>query len=85
VCSPAFTDQAHVGQITVGGPVCVERLGAFVRSRVGGRVRNLHVVAAANGVVLRGRAATYYAKQLAQHAVMEATDLPIVANEIEVV
>jgi len=33
---------------------------------------------------LRGRAKTYYAKQLAQHAVMEATDLPVLANEIEV-
>jgi hypothetical protein len=34
--------------------------------------------------VLRGRARTYYAKQLAQHAVMQATALPILRNEIEV-
>ena len=27
---------------------------------------------------------TYYAKQLAQHAVMEMTEVPILANEIEV-
>jgi len=33
---------------------------------------------------LRGQVHTYYAKQLAQHAVMETTGLPILANEIEV-
>jgi hypothetical protein len=37
-----------------------------------------------DGFVLQGRAPTYYAKQLAQHAVMEASDVPIKANEIEV-
>ena len=36
------------------------------------------------GLVLRGHAHTYYAKQLAQQAVMETTSLPIQANEIEV-
>ena len=37
--------------------------------------------------ILRGSAATYYIKQLAQHLVreiMETTNLPILANEIEV-
>ena len=37
------------------------------------------------GLVLQGHAHTYYAKQLAQHAVMDAIELPIRANEIEVV
>jgi hypothetical protein len=36
------------------------------------------------GVILRGHSQTYYAKQLAQQAVMEATRLRILANEIEV-
>jgi hypothetical protein len=35
-------------------------------------------------LILRGRAHTYYAKQLAQHAVMEVIELRIVTNEIEV-
>jgi hypothetical protein len=35
-------------------------------------------------LVLQGQAHTYYAKQLAQHALLEATRLPIRANEIEV-
>jgi len=34
--------------------------------------------------VLQGRTRTYHAKQLAQHAVMEITELPILANEIRV-
>jgi hypothetical protein len=36
------------------------------------------------GVILRGQTHTYYAKQLAQDAVLELGGLPIVANEIEV-
>ncbi len=35
-------------------------------------------------LVLRGFARTYHAKQLAQHAVMTETEMPILANEIEV-
>ena len=37
-----------------------------------------------NGLILQGYAFTYYAKQLAQHAIMQATRLPILANDIEV-
>jgi hypothetical protein len=57
---------------------------ARVRSRLAGRVRELRVEACADGLVLEGWTATYYAKQLAQHAVMEVTRLPIVRNGIEV-
>jgi hypothetical protein len=62
----------------------VTELEARVRCRLSGQVRDFRLVVGDNGVTLRGRARTYYAKQLAQHAVMEATDLPIMANEIEV-
>jgi hypothetical protein len=55
-----------------------------VQCRLGGQVRGLRLVATDKGLLLRGRTHTYYAKQLAQHAVMEATGLPILANEIEV-
>jgi hypothetical protein len=55
-----------------------------LRCRLGGRILELHLVPRGNGLVLRGRSYTYYAKQLAQHAVMEATETPLVANEIEV-
>lgn len=36
------------------------------------------------GLVLHGFAPTFYAKQLAQHAAMEVSGLPVLANEIEV-
>jgi hypothetical protein len=57
---------------------------AHIQSRLSGRIRGLQVLRKTNGLILRGRTRTYYAKQLAQHAVMAATDLPILANEIEV-
>ena len=44
----------------------------------------MRLVVVDKGLILRGYAHTYYAKQLAQHWVMEATRLPILANEIEV-
>jgi hypothetical protein len=59
-------------------------LETFVRNRLSGRVLDLRVLLQDDGVVLCGHTHTYYAKQLAQHAVMKATDRPIVANLIEV-
>jgi hypothetical protein len=57
---------------------------ARVVCRLGGRVRSFQLVVRDKGLILQGQAYTYYAKQLAQHAVMEATGLPILANEIDV-
>ena len=61
-----------------------ERLENMLLRRLGNRIRDLRVVLMADGLVLQGRTATYYAKQVAQHVAMEVADLPIVANEIEV-
>jgi hypothetical protein len=47
-------------------------------------VRAFRLVVCDEGLILQGHASTYYAKQLAQQAVMAGTTLPIVANEIEV-
>jgi hypothetical protein len=55
-----------------------------VHRRLDRRIRNLQVIAHGHGLILRGHAPTYYAKQLAQHAVMEASPRRILANEIEV-
>lgn len=55
-----------------------------VQGRLSGRVRSLQLYVHKFGIVLRGFARTYHAKQLAQHAVMSETDVPILANEIEV-
>lgn len=59
-------------------------LEAHVQLRLSGQVRNFRVRKGDRGLILSGQGRTYYAKQLAQHAVMEATDLPILANEIEI-
>lgn len=60
------------------------RIEEHVRCRLAGLVRDFQLVFRDQGLVLCGRVRTYYAKQLAQHAVMEASSLPIRANEIEV-
>lgn len=61
----------------------------YVRSRVenelSGRLRHFDLQFRGRGLVLFGRTRTYYGKQLAQHAVMRATDLPVLENQIEVV
>lgn len=62
----------------------VDSLEASIQHRLGGRVRNLRVRVQGSGIVLEGHAATYHAKQLAQHAAMELASLPILANDIEV-
>jgi hypothetical protein len=56
---------------------------AHLQSRLNGRVRHLRLELC-DGLVLAGYARTYYAKQLARHAVMEVSDVPIRANDIEV-
>ncbi len=55
-----------------------------VQFRLNGRVRDFRLALLNGGLILRGSTRTYYSKQLAQHAVMEAVDLPIIANDIEV-
>jgi hypothetical protein len=62
----------------------VRQIEQLVLRRLNGRVRSLKLTVRDDGLVLRGHSRTYYAKQLAQHAVMELTKLRIRANEIEV-
>ncbi len=47
-------------------------------------IRNLRVEVSRQGVLLRGRCDTYYAKQLAQHAAMSMPGGSRVTNSIEV-
>jgi hypothetical protein len=62
----------------------IAQLAANTAEKLRGRLSGLQLELHAGGVVLRGTAQSFYAKQLAQHAVMIGTDLPIVRNEIEV-
>jgi hypothetical protein len=60
------------------------RAEEHIQCRLSGRVRDFRLLVRDQGLVLQGHAHTYYAKQLAQHAVMETLRLVIQANEIEV-
>jgi len=62
----------------------LQRALALLRQRLGGRLWKLHVEFQGERVVLRGHALSYYAKQLAQHTIMEELGLPVLANMIEV-
>jgi hypothetical protein len=62
----------------------LDRLAADAAEKLRGRVAGLRIEPCGAGVVLRGTARSFYAKQLAQHAVMNGVRLPIVRNDIEV-
>jgi hypothetical protein len=62
----------------------INNLEGKVRRRLNGRVCDFRLLLQDNGLILQGYAFTYYAKQLAQHTIMQATRLPILANDIEV-
>jgi hypothetical protein len=79
-----MTGQTSASPILPPGLPELEQLETRVQARLNGRVRHFRLVVRGCGLVLTGQARTYYAKQLAQHAVMEATALPILANEIDV-
>lgn len=61
-----------------------ELVEQLVAARTGGRIRDLRVDVEDRGVVLSGRTATYYNKQLATHAVLDQLDGVSLSNEIEV-
>jgi hypothetical protein len=82
--SVAWSDGMETPLLTVDVPEKEEELEMLLQNRLGGRVHDLRVVLRPDGLILQGHAATYHAKQLAQHAAMEAARLPILANEIEV-
>lgn len=55
-----------------------------VRCRLMGRLYGFSLARCDSGLVLRGKASTFYVKQLALHAVLENTRDAIQSNEIEV-
>ena len=75
------TSEPSIDPTTANGATELE---THIQCRLGRQIREFRLVVVDKGLILRGHAPTYYAKQLAQHAVMEATGLPILANEIEV-
>ena len=61
-----------------------EQLASHLRRRLGGQASEFRVAIREGGLVLQGRARTHHAKQIALQAVVEITELPILANEIRV-
>jgi hypothetical protein len=59
-------------------------LERHLQRELNGRIADFRLDVQDAGLVLKGKAITYYGKQLAQHLTMEATSLPILANQIEV-
>ena len=62
-----------------------EYIALRVRAELGSRLRDFELVPHSQGIILRGRTNTYYAKQLAQHLVMRISRTQVLANEIDVV
>jgi len=62
-----------------------DRIARLVQSRTGGRIHSLRVDIVGAGVVITGRANTYYVKQLATHAALElVSQFSTLTNEIVV-
>jgi hypothetical protein len=62
----------------------LDQLERLIQRDLSLRVHNFRLRACDDGLVLEGRTKTYHGKQLVQHAVMDATDFPILANKIVV-
>jgi len=60
------------------------RLERQVQSRTGRRIRDLAIRLDSERVILNGRAASYYLKQLAQHGVRDILPQVSLENAIEV-
>ncbi|QDU87084.1 hypothetical protein Pla175_04390 [Pirellulimonas nuda] len=61
-----------------------ERIHDRIAKRLGGRVRGLDVQVEDKAITLRGRCATYYTKQLAQHAALGVLEDETLVNAIVV-
>ncbi len=62
----------------------LEQAEAVLQQRLRGRLWEVRVVRQGQGVVLRGQAINYHAKQLGQHIAIKECQLTVLANEIEV-
>jgi len=60
------------------------RVERMVREKASGLIRDLRVDVIPGEIVLTGRASTYYAKQLATHAALDACEELTLTNDIEV-
>jgi hypothetical protein len=62
----------------------VDQVERLIRERTSGLIRSLRVDSLPGEILITGRAATYYAKQLATHAALDICDHLTLTNDIEV-
>jgi hypothetical protein len=60
----------------------IDRLEAAKKRELRGSIFNLRIDLQENGLVLFGKARSYYAKQLAQSYVMDSAGLDLASNQI---
>jgi hypothetical protein len=65
-------------------PETLQRIEELVLRELRGRLVHLQILFRGDGIVLQGKVGSFYVKQLALHAVMKVTSLPIRGNEIAV-
>ena len=61
-----------------------ERLRQLISALFGSRVREFLVLVRGGGLVLQGKAGSFYLKQMVQETALKATAFRVVANEIAV-
>lgn len=71
-------------RISPRGDELAKLIESRIRERLGGRVRELKVEVDDSWVILHGRCATYYSKQLAQHAALGVLEDEQLDNQITV-
>ncbi len=69
---------------SVTGESLSDAIARAVRARTNGRIRGLRVEVDDDCVIPSGRTSTYYAKQLATHAVLDVYDQFRLTNNIDV-
>ena len=79
----ALLDQPR-GILEVSPREIADTVERYVRLRTGGTIRSLHVDVHDGEVLLTGRTSTYYNKQLATHAALDAANEMTLTNDIEV-
>lgn len=79
----ALLDQSR-GMADFSARELADTVERYVRLRTGGTIRSLHVEVHDGEVLLSGRTSTYYNKQLATHAALDAAAELSLTNDIEV-
>ena len=87
ILSPAGFETTHTAEIdrrTERQRHLAVAIRQRIESRLGGRIRDLAIRVRGEAIVLEGRCATYYTKQLAQHAALGVLEDEQLENAIVV-